>query len=82
MLSCKHGCGYETSHKGAMNLHENIHCPTVRNNSKSGGSAPAPKKKKGCEHTFRILTAKEERFLRSKGQTQYDEVCSRCGELQ
>lgn len=27
---CKHGCGKETAHRGAMNLHERFHCPTLR----------------------------------------------------
>lgn len=84
MLSCKHGCGYEHAHKGAMNIHENIHCPKIRSNSRSGSGAAAPfknKKIKSCDHRFRILTAREEKYLVSKGVNQYDEICQECGEL-
>lgn len=30
MHQCKHGCGYTNGHRGAMNLHEQIHCQHLR----------------------------------------------------
>lgn len=28
-VKCIHGCGYETDHKGALNLHQTKHCKLI-----------------------------------------------------
>lgn len=76
MYSCVHGCGYQSGHRGGMNLHETIHCK-----KKQEGSAAQMKNDRACTHTWRFLNQSELRLLASRGADDYEEVCSKCHDL-
>jgi hypothetical protein len=87
MHQCKHGCGYEHVHKGAMNLHERIHCKTLRKESEAAAEKvepaekPAKKKKADCEHSWRLLVTSREAEARAI-QAGFVEVCRKCQSVQ
>jgi hypothetical protein len=76
MYSCKNGCGYESTHRGGMNLHEKIHCK-----QKPVGADRQQEHKEKCSHQWRLLNNPEIRLLAGNGVNDYEEVCSKCQEL-
>lgn len=87
-LKCKHGCGYEHAHKGTMNLHESIHCSTLKKGSakspKRGPTPPAKKLELKCEcedgGSWRFLSpaVQLEANARAHGKKQ---ICDTCEEV-
>jgi hypothetical protein len=81
-LKCKH-CGTQTNkagkpfaHRGALNIHESVHCPEKPLLLKQG------KEKPGCceDPDIRLLSSGDPReaFVMSKG---YKKVCDNCEEV-
>lgn len=86
MYSCKHGCGYEHSHKGAMNLHERIHCKTLKKeveveNVSRETKEKKERKKSGCVHSWRLLSSQHQNEAMAI-QAGYREVCRTCQMVQ
>lgn len=80
MYKCSNRCGYEHSHRGAMNIHEKIHCKKrILNHiehveyEREHGRA--------CKHTWRLLQKSELQLLASRGVYEYEEVCNECHDL-
>lgn len=79
MHECKHGCGYTNKHRGAMNLHEQIHCKTLK-----GSSAPAKKELRYCDCDGGPSWSFLNRFDRHQAaalQAGYKKICTECGEV-
>jgi hypothetical protein len=79
ILTCKH-CGSTGFDKqGKLNLHE-YHCGL----KKAAGQAPSQKKTvaaENCEHKFRLLNPRVKGELNAM-ENDYEEVCTKCQELQ
>jgi hypothetical protein len=74
---CKHGCGYESDHRGRMNLHERNHCPKI--NAAVSTPTDQPKKKKHvCD--FRLLNLRDQQEKQAVF-AGYKEVCEGCQKL-
>lgn len=88
MLNCKYGCGYTNEHRGAMNLHEKIHCKKKEvsehqppsNEKKINGSAA--RRYCDCEGegswTFLSRTNSSHALAIRSG---YKKICTECGEV-
>jgi hypothetical protein len=73
---CKHGCGKEYEHKGAMNIHENIHCP--KKGGKEVSKNDADECKDGC--SWRLLNSKDAKEAAAI-QMGFKRVCTECDEV-
>jgi hypothetical protein len=76
---CKYGCGYEHGHKGAMNIHENIHC-----SKKERRGDPVAKDNPKCDckdgGSWRLLNKNDDREAAAI-EMGYKKVCNECDEL-
>lgn len=90
MFQCKNGCGYESEHRGTMNLHEKMHCKKVRVQGEVAAEKKVRKKaaavitgecEQGGEHNWRLLSRGNQTELNAIN-AGYGEVCVKCQDLQ
>lgn len=80
MNECKNGCGYTNKHRGAMNIHESVHC------KQKGAAAPEETKKDlrycDCEDapSWAFLSRSEPAQARAIA-AGYKKICTGCGEV-
>jgi hypothetical protein len=82
MYECKHGCGYKHDKRGTMNLHESMHCKTLRTTSSTKKTTKNPS---GCDCSdggnWRLLTPNEKNYVLINFNVDMKEVCETCKEL-
>jgi hypothetical protein len=82
VYKCVHGCGYESNHKGAMNLHDRIHCKTLKKGAREVPKATKEKSPCDCADggKWRLLNAKSERE-QTVIDAGYKKICTECWEV-
>lgn len=84
MYKCSNGCEYEHHHRGAMNIHEKIHCKQKTTPTGEGAKAEVKAKAKatpvGCVHEWAFLGhSKPEILAKRQGFYKY---CRKCEEIE